>query len=139
MYGFLLQDWITIRGTGTSGLVVVQSEANWVSLQPYQDIVFWLEVRECTLVPTGGTSVILDYETAPMKDENLFRPMVTGSTLTAASASTTPTITKVLLQQNPTVPLARWVRWKLTANGTAGAWDLTFRLSAAANAVGALG
>lgn len=136
MYGFLLQDWITIRGSNSPLIsTVTQTESNWVSLQPYQDIVFWLEVREITLAT--ATSISVNYETSPMKDESTFVSMVTGPAITAASA--TPTITKVLLQQNPTVPLARWVRWRLSVAGApTGAWDMTFRISAAANAVGAL-
>lgn len=48
-----------------------------------------------------------------------------------------PTVTKVLLSQNPTCPLARWVRWNLSVVGTATAsWDMTFRILAACNAVG---
>ena len=39
MYGFLLQDWITIRGSNSPLVSVTQSESNWASLQPYQDIV----------------------------------------------------------------------------------------------------
>jgi hypothetical protein len=133
MYGFLVQDWITIRGAN-SPLVnsIIQTEQNWVSLQPYQDIVFWLEVREVTL--SSATNITVNYETAPLKDESLFTAMVAGPVVTAAS--TTATITKVLLSQNPTCPLARWVRWRLAVTGTpTAAWDMTFRISASANAV----
>ena len=136
MYGFLLQDWITIRGAN-SPLVstITQTESNWVSLQPYQDIIFWLEVREITL--SSATSISVNYETAPTKDESLFTAMVTGPAVTAAA--NVPTITKVLLSQNPTCPLARWVRWRLSVTGTpVAAWDMTFRITAAANAVSSL-
>lgn len=68
MYGYLLQDWITLRGTA-SGATFVQSEPDWMSFQAYSDIVFWLEVKAVTL--GGLTSMTLDYETAPVKDEAL--------------------------------------------------------------------
>lgn len=135
MYGFLLQDWTTIRGTGGAtgapGLVVTQSESNWVSLQPYQDIIFFLEVREVT-VPTGA--ITLAYETSPLKDESLFVAMATVAALAVTPVAITPT--KVILATTAGVPLARWVRWKLTSTTTSGAWDATFRIAAAANAVG---
>lgn len=136
MYGFLLQDWTTIRFANTV-TTVTQSEANWVSLQPYQDIVFFLEVREVTL-GSGVTAVTLDYQTAPMKDEALFVNMVTGSGLIVSSPSVSPIVNKVLLA-SATVPLARWVRWKLTTTGTPTTLsDVTFRLTCAANAVSSL-
>lgn len=135
MYGYLVQDWITIRGSSSAQASVTQSEADWLSLQPYQDVVFWLETKSVTL---GGLDTItLEYQTAPAKDESLFTAMTTAVTL---AAGTTPTITKVLLAQNPTVPLARYVRWKMIPNGTASAeYGACFRIHCAANAVGALG
>lgn len=133
MYGYLLRDWLTVRGTQT-GANITQSEADGMRFQPYQDIVLWLEVKSVAL--GGLTSITLAYQTAPAKDESLFLAMTTAVTLAAA---TTPTVTKVLLQQNPTVPLARWVRWKLFPNGTpTGEYGTCFRIFASANAVGAL-
>jgi hypothetical protein len=132
MYGFVLQDWITIRGDKTI-TSVPQSESAWLGLSAFEDIVFWLDVRELTL--GAATSVTVNYETAPLKDESLFVSMVSGTVLTAMP--TNPTIVKVLLAQNPTVPLGRWVRWRLTTQGSpTSQWDLTFRLLACANAVG---
>lgn len=135
MYGFLLQDWTTIR-LNFASTSITQSESNWVSLQPYQDIVIWLEVKEASLA-TGVTGLIFNYETSPLKDESLFTAMTTSSSITGAIS--TPDIKKVILATNPTVPLARWVRWRLAAaSGTAGVSDVTFRIAAAANAVSSL-
>jgi hypothetical protein len=136
MYGYVLQDWITIRGAAGTNTSITQGEQSWMGFAPYQDIVFWLEVREVTLA--SATNVTVNYETAPSKDESLFLPMVTGVAVTAALA--TPAVTKVILAQNPTVPLARWVRWKLNLTGTASAsWDMTFRVLCAANAISVVG
>ncbi|MFO0673835.1 MAG: hypothetical protein U0235_30150 [Polyangiaceae bacterium] len=140
MYGFVLQDWTTIRmqfGQASFN----QSESSWVSLQPYSDIAFWLEVREATLA-TGVTTLQFNYQTAPMKDESLFATMISSATFTGAIVSpNTPDVKRVLLASNPTVPLARWVRWQLAPNavGTAGVSDVTFRICCAANAVGVMG
>ena len=131
MYGYTIQDWITIRGNSLV-LTINQGESDWVGFSAFEDIVFWLDVRELTL--SSATNVTVNYQTAPAKDEVLFTNMVTGTALTSVSA--TPTVTKVLLAQNPTCPLARWVRWQLAVTGTPTAsWDITFRILAAANAV----
>ena len=136
MYGYLLQDWLTTRAT--QNVAIAQSESDWMSFQAYQDIIFWLEVKSVTL--GGLTSITLDFQTAPVKDESLFVAMVTGRTLNSGTAALTqPLIDRVLVSQNPTVPLARWVRWKLTPVGTpTGEWGACFRIHCAANAVGVL-
>ncbi len=134
MYGYILQDWITIRGT-QSGVSIIQSEADWMSFQPYGDIVLWLDTKAVTLA--GLTSLTLAYETSPAKDESLFTPMVAAVTLVAG---TSPLITKVLVSQNPTVPLARYVRWRLIPTGTpTGEYGACFRIFASANAIGLVG
>jgi hypothetical protein len=48
MHAFILQDWTTIRGGVTT---VTQSEPDWLDLTPYQDIVFWIDVREAPTRP----------------------------------------------------------------------------------------
>ena len=139
MYGYLVQDWITIRGstTGASPPTVTQSEADWMSFQPYQDIVFWLEVKSWT---AGGLdSVTLDYQTAPAKDESLFVKMITTAPITAAITRRDKVLLAQITAASTDVPLARWVRWKLTWDGTAASeYGLCFRIHAAANAVSAL-
>jgi hypothetical protein len=130
MRGFVLQDWVTIRGA-TAITTVVQNEAGWLSLEMYQDVIFWLQVAEVTATTTNITLAI---ETAPIKDETLFKAM-TNCTNTPTSASVAPTLNNVILS-NSTVqsgtPLSRWVRWHLTQNNTA-AWDITFRILVSAN------
>lgn len=137
MYSYLVQDWITLR-LDAAQTTITQSELDWMSFQPYQDIVFWLEVRGVLLA--GADSISLAYETAPAKDESLFLPMVAAEVLTTGTP-TAPQIKKVLLSQVGAgeYPLARWVRWKLTVNGVPDPqWGLTFRIHCAANAVGVL-
>jgi hypothetical protein len=129
MYGYTLQDWITIRGA-TSVTSITQGEQGWMGFAPYQDIVFWLDCREVSV--SGATSININYETAPTKDDVLF----TGMVATAAISAGTPAVTKVLLAQNPTCPLSRWVRWRLSVVGTpTSSWDVTFRILCSVNAV----
>jgi hypothetical protein len=132
MYGYTLQDWITIRGA-TSVSSITQGEQGWMGFAPYQDIVFWLDVREITL--GGATSINMNFETAPTKDDILFMPMLTSFAM--AVTNPTPTVKPVLLSSStPLIPLARWARWRLSVVGTAtSSWDVTFRILCAANAV----
>jgi hypothetical protein len=130
MRAFVMQDWVTIRGA-QAVTSVIMNESNYAQLDAFQDVIFWLQVAEFTL--SSGT-VTMNYETAPLKDESLFTAMATAGI--SAVAMTPPTITKVLLSQNPSVPLSRWVRWRLSASGVgAGGWDVTFRVMLVANQI----
>ena len=131
MYGYVLQDWITIRGSSIAD--VIQGESSWMGFSSFQDIVIWLDVREATFPTTSG-SLTWYYETSPTKDNNLFTPMVNNN-LTSLTPGV-QTLQKVILASGPSVPLATWVRWRLSPAGTtAPPWDATFRVLAAANRV----
>jgi hypothetical protein len=128
MRAFVLQDWVTIRGA-TAVTSVIQNEANYGQLDAYQDAIFWLQVSEVTVPGTG--TLTINYETAPIKDESLFASMATYGITT--TKMTPPQITSVILSQNPSVPLSRWVRWHLVTASASAAWDVTFRLLLVAN------
>jgi hypothetical protein len=141
MRGFVLQDWITIRGAATTLVTqVVQNEANWLSLEMYQDAIFQIQVSELTLAPSGTATLGLSLETAPIKDESLWVPMGTGATpaavpIVAASVGIITTLRVVLSGMTTTGnPLSRWVRWRLIPGGTlTPPWDITFRVLASCN------
>ena len=129
MYGFVLQDWITIRGGSIAD--IIQGESTWMAFSSFQDIVFWLDVREMT---TPGTSLTWYYETSPSKDNNLFSTMASTAIATLTPGLQTP-LQKVILASGPSVPLATWVRWRLSPSGSTTPWDATFRILVAANRV----
>lgn len=124
MQPIIMQDWITIRGTTTS-TVVIMSQADWILTAPFQDIVFYMDVRE-----VSGT-VAMHYQTCPARDDVLFQNLgAVGGVAVAAGL----TVTSFPLA-NATVPVSHWTRWRLTASvGTP--WDMTFRIMAAANSIG---
>lgn len=128
MRAFVLQDWVTIRGA-TAVTSVIQNEASYAQLDAYQDVVFWLQVAEVTVPGTG--TLTMNYETAPIKDESLFTAMTTVGITT--TTMTPPKVSSVILSQNPSVPLSRWVRWHLTTASASAAWDVTFRVLLVAN------
>jgi hypothetical protein len=118
MYSFVLQDWTTIRGAVAT---VTQTEVGWLDLTPFQDVVFWVDVRESTNTPS------LWLQTAPSKDEALFTAIV------AAQPMATAVSVLSALMASATVPLGRFVRWQIAGTGT---WDATFRIYVTANAPG---
>jgi len=126
MHTFVLQEWTTIRGA--SGINVTQSESEWLDLTQYEDLTLWIDCKELT-----GTTVTLNIETSPTKDDSLFAAMY-AATLTTTLISPSTAAAKILMS-SATVPVARYVRWKLVA--PAAAYDATFRIFIAANAPGA--
>jgi hypothetical protein len=122
MHTFILQDWLTTRGSNNT---IIQSESEWLDLTQYQDLVVWLDVREFT-----GTTVTLNIQTAPTKDETFFSQ---GTMYTTTIAVGTAAPAKVLMSA-ATVPLARYVRWSLTS--ASAPFDVTFRIMISANAPG---
>ncbi len=127
MFGYVLQDWLTMRGS--TNTLAVQNETDWLGFSSFQDIVFWVDVREVT---TTGT-LTLSFETAPTKDEVLFQQL-TGASIGYPTGSSSVTVKTVLLAANPAIPLSTWVRWKLS-NSLNATWDITFRVLASANRV----
>jgi hypothetical protein len=126
MYGLLLCDWTRVLGTSTSS-PIIQGEDQWLDLAPYQDVVYWVDVRD-----VSGT-VQLNLETAPTKDDLYFKPMVSAAGLTTLAAGVGPVAYPALVS-SALVPLARWVRWKLIS--ASGTWNVTMRIFASVNAPG---
>lgn len=121
MHTFILQDWTTIQGAAS--MTVTQHESEWLDLGPYQDVVFWVDVRNAAASPT------LTLQTSPTKDDSFFQAIVTGFPI---AGSATPTVVSAFMTAAP-VPLARYVRWQLTSGS---AWNATFRIVVAANSPG---
>ncbi len=55
MHALVLQDWTTIRGSSTN--TVTQGADQWLDMTAFQDVQFWLDVREVTL---GGATESLN-------------------------------------------------------------------------------
>jgi hypothetical protein len=136
MHGFVLQDWITIRG-GSSIATVTQSEHQWLSLDGYQDLLAWIDVREIT--GGGQNTVVFNLQTAPIKDEILFQTMEPTPLALTITQTLAPSVRKVVLAVSSTwtVPLGKFVRWQLvTGVAPSSSWDVTFRILVCANPLG---
>lgn len=131
MYGYVLQDWITVKSTMTAGTAFIQNEADWLGFNSFQDIVFWCDFRNVTL---GGGTITMALQTAPTKDDILFQTLSNCSfnvTTVSTPFTSAGVLPKAILASNPAVPLSTWVRWSLSA--TVANWDLTFRILCSAN------
>ncbi len=124
---YLLQDWITISSDATVTTTnVAQVSDLWLDIGRASDLVFFLQIAQ----RTGGSVPKLRYETAPLRDSNLFQEL---GAATVASTPTT-TVTPVSLYTSPAVPPSRWLRWRLTTNDVSPTWNVTFRLTVMAYA-----
>jgi hypothetical protein len=121
MFDGLLQDWTTIAGDGPGP--ITQSAHAWAELDDFSNVTFWLEVREVDSA-SGGT-VTISYETSPTADESAFRQI--GAV--ALAITSTPTITKIRLGDDPQVALGKYLRWSLQGPAT-GLWKTCFRVFA---------
>ena len=127
MHTFILQDWITIRGQSlASPPPIAQTEHEWLDLTPFQDVFFWLDVREVL-----GSTPTITFETSPTADESLFQPILAARQM---SAGASPTVIPAPMSI-ASVPVARFVRWKVQGPAST-LWDVTFRVIVAANSPG---
>jgi hypothetical protein len=137
MHCFLLTDWVTLRATSAIN-TITQGEEGWLDLEPYQDVVAWLDVRELT-VPINMGTLYLDFQTSPVKDEAYFSSLLNpnGGQALAVTNPTGSGVTVVRMTKDGTyTPLSKWLRWKLnpgTGNTASQAWDVTMRIWLAVN------
>jgi hypothetical protein len=116
-----MQDWITVRGSALT-TIVKQPEDQYPDLSMYQDLVVIQEVSDLT----GGTSATtqMTYETAPTKDDVLFDKIDATAQFIMALG-----VTRVVLRYSAvSLPISRYVRWKLTGGTGTPPWSVTFRV-----------
>lgn len=120
---YLLQDWVTLRADATVNATdIPQPAALWLDLGPASDVAFFLDVSA-----KNGASGRMQLETAPTRDASQFQ--ILAEIFLAANASNSPQIRRITLYDNPSVPLARWVRWRVLNDVGTGVWDVTFRIT----------
>lgn len=126
MHSFNLEDWKAVAGpAATPASTFTQDEAGWLDLAAFQDVVVFLDCREVS----AGAAPTIAFETSPCREDGLFQPIMSAS----LAASAQPTVLRGLMLGS-SVPLARYLRWKIT--GPTTAWDATFRAIVVANSPG---
>jgi hypothetical protein len=124
MQGWLLQDWVTIRGKNSGGTLITsiaQGSENWIDIDDVEDLTFFLDIRELT---TPAIQTVF-YETSPTEQESSF----------VAMASLPPSVGRAVTRVNSNVagfPPARFIRWRIGTTSNTGDWDITFRIWLAA-------
>lgn len=127
MQPILMEDWLTLDGTGAD---IVQDVDRWIRSAPFQDIFFSVDVRQAS----GPMTFYL--ETAPNRDEALFQSMVFG---VGGAPGFTPAVGlnyQIVRASDPStkVPVSEWSRWRVTLGSVAGGPGLvTFRVVAHGN------
>ena len=126
---FLLTDWITVSGDGggpgaPNVKSIAQSSDQWLELPEHEDVSFVLEVKSVT-----GT-VTMNFETSPTKQESGFAAMLTPFAMSTGRRA------DAALFSNALVPLAHFLRWRVSNPGAAGIWDATFRIWVSASSPG---
>ena len=96
-------------------VTVTQGSSGYVDLDAFEDLAFFLDVRE-----VSGTPPKMAYETAPTRQDAMFRTMIP-----VFPAAVGQRVDRVFTA-TAAVPPARYVRWKLQPGGAP--WDITFRL-----------
>ena len=124
MHTHILQDWGQFAGPSGAS-TFTQDESGWLDLAAFQDVVIYLDCRE-----TSASAPTIAFETSPCREDSLFQ---TVTSMTMTSGGTQPNVLRGLMLGS-TVPLARYLRWKIT--GPAGAWETTFRAIVVANSPG---
>jgi hypothetical protein len=131
MKSFVLQEWVTIRGAGPAnppGATIVQDQDDWLDLSLFQDVFFFIACSEIVGTPT------ITFETSPTTDEGFFQPIAAATSLVASASVMVIKAPMLTASTSGTMPIARYVRWRLTGSTTP--WDATFRVVVAANSPG---
>ena len=119
----LLQDWVTIDGNiGVAS--VTQGADAWLDIADHEDLIFYLDVKQLTNAP------LMNYETAPVREDRSFLPVITPFTL-ATGVRADPALFAYAL-----TPPARHVRWRVTSTNTSLSWNVTFRVWLAGYSLG---
>ena len=130
---FLLQDWLALSsasGGAGSTVSIPQSEAGWLDLGAYRDVVAWVEVKELS-----SSSLSIGLQSAVAKEELLFATMGSTPSPLTTGVKVVPMLQELQTGAAGAAPLARWLRWQVSLSGGSG-WDVTFRIWIAANKPG---
>lgn len=126
MHCAVLQDWITVRDSSASG-IVSQSSTDWLQTGEFENAQFFIDVRYCS-----APRLYLIFETAPAPFEKFWKPLqYEGALDLVPLVGTTTIVQTAFAHATYGPPLASYLRW--TLNGTAGAWEVCFRITMSAS------
>ncbi|NUN16391.1 MAG: hypothetical protein HUU55_22410 [Myxococcales bacterium] len=109
----IMQDWITLKGAASTD-EIFQPSTDWMDAELYSEVTVLLEVKDMT------SGMGIEIQTSPALDERLFQVM------TSFAPSGSGISQSIVRFSTASVPLARYVRWRL--RHPVGAWRITFRI-----------
>lgn len=109
----IMQDWITLKGAASTD-EIFQPSVDWVDAELFSDVTVLLDVKDMT------SGMGIEVQTSPAMDERLFQVM------TSFAPSGTGITQSIVRFSSASVPLARYIRWRL--RHPVGAWRITFRI-----------
>jgi hypothetical protein len=118
MDALCLQDWITIKADPEISSLA-QPSSGWLDVSLYEDLVFFLDVKEADGTPQ------VTYQTAPAAEESAFLTVISTPVLSGPVGRADAALTIY----SP-VPTAKFVRWMLSSQSPP--WAITFRIWIAA-------
>jgi hypothetical protein len=125
----IVQDLVTVSldpaGTARE---VIQDEAAWPDLGPYQDVVMLTYISQQGGSSSGGS---LNLEVSPLKEDAIFR--VFSLPISARAAPTGWTNQANVHMTSGTSFHHRYMRWRLVGPTTGGTATWTFRLVLSVN------
>jgi hypothetical protein len=126
MDGILFQDYITVS---VGNLTVTQGAASWLDVSAYEDLVFFLDVKNG---PPSNFSSPIYYQTSPTREDQTFLNMIAPVNLGIGLQ------TNAALAVNCKVPAATYLRWQI-GGGIEGSFSATFRIVVAGYSLKCLG
>ncbi|MEO6575327.1 MAG: hypothetical protein ABIP89_15885 [Polyangiaceae bacterium] len=124
MRTLVLADWSTV-GANQTLTSITQAANDYLDMSPFEDAVIWLDVRHVTV----GFAMTMNVETAPLKDEPFFSPI--GAKQTTLALAVGVQVAPILMNApsiSQLLPVARWLRWRVSATSPSSAWSTTFRI-----------
>lgn len=109
----VLQDWIGLRGASSTD-EIIQPFVDWVDAELYSDVTVLLDISAMT------SGMGIEIQTSPASDERLFQVM------TSFAPSGPGASQSIVRYSTASVPLARFVRWRL--RHPVSSWNITFRV-----------
>jgi hypothetical protein len=137
MDSLLLQDFVTVSGLASSpGITLTQGSGSWLDLSAYEDVVFFVDVKNCS-INLNPTELLICLQTAPAMEDASFLTMYNEVTFAGVLAAFGVTPIPLVAVASP-IPLANYVRWQipLAQYDTSGPFTATFRIWVSAYAIG---
>lgn len=109
---FVLTDWTTVAGQGSS-TQVVQARPGWIQVGTQSDAVWVVEIKQRVSSPS------VYVQTAYIDEDSVFQDISRLATISSHLY--------ISRLATATTPVLGWLRWRV--GGSTGSWSTTFRIT----------